>query len=421
MLFPDFEKANNEKNFLFFMTKLVFKSLPPALTLTSSLKLLLLQKKDIALPNLQLPCTLMTKRDYYEILGVNRNASKAEIKKAYRKLALKYHPDKNPAKDAEEKFKEISEAYAVLYDDEKRKRYDQFGHAGIDQQYSYEDIFRGTDFSDIFRDFGFGFDDIFERFFGQRMGFDRRSSHTYRGSDLRYDIEIDLEDAYNGVETTIQVPRTEICETCSGTGAKPGKSPRKCPQCNGTGQIRSSRRTAFGMFTQITACNRCGGKGTIIDDPCPKCRGTGMVQKTRDIELKIPKGIDDGSQLRLAGEGEAGSGGAGDLYVVIHIRQHPRFQRRGNDLYTIKKVSFPEVALGSKVEIKTLEGNIETIRIPEGTQNGDIIKISKQGMPSLHGRGYGDLYVEIQIETPKKLNRRAKSLLEELRKELADN
>lgn len=367
----------------------------------------------------------MIRRDYYEILGIDKNASKAEIKKAYRKLALKFHPDKNPDKDAEEKFKDISEAYAVLYDDEKRNRYDQFGHAGIDQQYSTEDIFRGADFSDIFRDFGFdsgfGFNDIFERFFGHRMGFDRRSSQRRRGSDLRYDIEISLEDAYNGIETTIEVPRTEKCETCNGSGAKPGTSPKKCPQCDGTGQMRSSRRIAFGMFTQITTCNRCRGEGSIIDDPCPNCRGKGIVQETRDIELKIPQGIDDGSQLRLAGEGEAGSGGTGDLYIVVHISSHPKFQRRGQDLYTVEKVSFPEAALGTKIKIKTLNGNIEKIKIPEGTQNGDIIRINNHGMPNLHSRGYGDLYVEIQIEFPKKISKRTRLLLEELRKELRDN
>jgi molecular chaperone DnaJ len=368
----------------------------------------------------------MNKRDYYETLGVDRDASKAEIKKAYRKLALKYHPDKNPDKSSEEKFKEISEAYAVLYDDEKRKRYDQFGHAGIDQQYSHEDIFRGADFSDIFRDFGFdvgfGFDDIFERFFGHRMGFNhRRNPLRQRGSDLRYDIQISLEDSYKGVESTIHVPRSETCETCNGSGAKPGSSPKKCSQCDGTGQMRSSRRTAFGMFTQITTCNKCRGQGTVIDNPCPECKGKGIVQKTRDIELKIPSGIDDGSQLRLAGEGEAGSGGTGDLYIVVHVGQHPKFQRRGQDLYTVEKISLPEAALGTKIEIKTLDGNIEKIKIPEGTQNGDIIKINKKGMPNLNRRGYGDLYIEIQIETPKKISKKAKLLLEELKKELDNN
>ena len=364
----------------------------------------------------------MAKQDYYEILGIDKNASKAEIKKAYRKLALKYHPDKNPDKSAEDKFKDISEAYAVLYDDEKRKLYDQYGHAGIDQRYSYEDIFRGADFSDIFRGFesgfGFGFDDIFERFFGHRMGYERTSPQRRRGADLRYDIEISLEDAFNGFETTIRVPRSETCENCNGSGAKPGTSPKKCPSCDGSGQMRVSRRTAFGMFTQITTCNRCGGQGTIIEERCPECNGKGIIQKTRDIELKIPKGVDDGSQLRLAGEGEAAAGGIGDLYIVIHVKKHPKFNRRGHDLHIIKEIFFTQAAIGSKIDVETLDGNFEKLKIPEGTQNGEIFKIRGGGMPGLHGRGKGDLFVEIKIKTPTKLNRKAKKLLEELDEEL---
>ena len=347
----------------------------------------------------------MTKRDYYDILGVNKNADKTEIKKAYRKLALKYHPDKNPSKEAEEMFKDISEAYAVLSDDEKRKMYDSYGHAGIDQQYSYEDIFRGADFSDIFSGTGFGFDDIFERFFGHRMGFTgSRSNRPRRGADLRYDVEIRLGDAYNGLETTIRVPRSEICEVCNGNGAKPGTSPKKCPTCGGSGQIQNSRRTAFGMFTQVTTCNKCNGQGTIIEQPCPECDGEGRIQKTRDIELKIPKGVDDGSQLRLAGEGEAAGGGSGDLYVVVHIKKHPLFNRRGLDLHIIKEVSFPKAALGTKIDVETLDGEIERLRIPEGTQNSDIFKIRGRGMPDLRGRDRGDLYVEISVKTPKNIN-----------------
>jgi molecular chaperone DnaJ len=367
----------------------------------------------------------MVKRDYYEILGINKDASKSEIKKAYRKLALKYHPDKNPDKDAEE-FKEISEAYAVLYDDEKRGLYDQYGHAGIDQRYSYEDIFRGADFGDIFRgmgfdfNFGFGFDDIFERFFGHRMGYERGSPRRRRGADLRYDIEISLENAYEGFETTIKVPRTETCDECKGSGAKPGTSPKSCPQCNGTGQIRSSRRTNFGMFTQITTCNKCSGQGTYIEERCYECNGRGLIQKTRDIELKIPRGVDDGSQLRLAGEGEAGSSGSGDLYIVIHVKKHPKFNRRGLDLHMIKYITFPEAAIGTKINIETLNGEIEKLKIPDGTQNGDILMIRGRGMPNIHGRGQGDLYVEIHVKTPKKLTRRAKKLLEELNDELKD-
>lgn len=366
----------------------------------------------------------MTKQDYYKILGIDKKASKSDIKKAYRKLALKYHPDKNPDKAAEEKFKEISEAYAVLYDDEKRRLYDQYGHSGIDQRYSYEDIFRGADFSDIFRgmgfDFDFGFNDIFERFFGHRSGFESKSSYMSRGADLRYDIEINLEDAYRGVETTIKVPRSEKCDVCKGSGAKPGTSPKNCPQCGGTGQIRLSRKTAFGMFTQITTCNKCHGQGTFIEQRCRECNGKGVIQKTRDIELKIPKGIDDGSQLRLAGEGEVGNRGSGDLYIVVHIKKHPRFNRRGQDLHIIKDVTFPQAAIGSKINIDTLNGGSESLKISEGTQNGDIYRIRGKGMPGLHGRGQGDLYVEINVKTPKNFSRRAKKLLEELDNELKE-
>jgi len=366
----------------------------------------------------------MPKKDYYEILGIKKDATKQEIKKAYRKLALKYHPDKNPSKEAEEKFKEISEAYAVLHDEEKRKLYDQYGHAGIDQQFSQEDIFRGADFRDIFRNMGFGssgfgFDDIFESFFGHRTGYGRRNQ-VRRGADLRYDVEISLEQAYSGFETTIRVPRTEKCENCNGTGAKPGTSKKTCPQCKGTGQIRQSRRTAFGMFTQVAGCNRCNGEGTIIEKPCPECGGRGTVQKTREIELKIPKGVDDGSQLRLPGQGEVGPAGTGDLYIVIHVKRNPRFNRRGLDLHTIKRVSFPEATLGTKMEIRGIDDSINTLKIPEGTQNGEILKIRSAGMPGLNGRGKGDLYVEIKIETPTKLSRKAKKILEEFQDELKD-
>ena len=366
----------------------------------------------------------MKKRDYYDILGIDKNADKKEIKKAYRKLALKYHPDKNPDKAAEEKFKEISEAYAVLYDDDKRALYDRYGHAGIDQQFSTEDIFRGTDFSDIFRgmgvNFGFGFDDIFEQFFGHRTGFSRKS-RTRRGRDLRYDIEISLEDAYNGFETEINVPRTEICETCKGSGAKPGTSPKKCPQCGGTGQLQASRRTAFGMFTQVSTCSRCGGQGEVIEEPCPSCKGRGTAQKTRKIEIKIPRGIDEASQLRLAGEGEqpAKDAKSGDLYIVVHIKNHPKFKRRGPDLYQKVDIPFTKATLGSKIEVSTLQG-YEKLKIPEGTESGEIFKLSNRGMPRLQNRGYGDMYIEVHAKTPKNLSRKAKSLLEELDKEIGE-
>jgi molecular chaperone DnaJ len=365
----------------------------------------------------------MTKRDYYEILGIDKNADKKDIKKAYRKLALKYHPDKNPTKDAEEKFKEISEAYAVLYDNEKRMMYDQYGHSGIDQQFSQEDIFRGTDFSDIFRGMGFdfgmggGFEDIFERFFGRRTGFNRKSARQ-RGADLQYNMKIDLQDAYKGYKTEIKIPRTEKCDECNGTGAYTVNAIKTCPQCGGTGQVRNSRRTAFGMFTQVTVCNRCQGEGKIIEKPCKKCRGRGRIQVSRNIEIKIPAGIDDGSQLRLPGEGEAGQGANGDLYISIQVRSNKDFERRGPNLFTLKKINLVDAALGTKIEVDTIDEKTGTLKIPEGTQNGTVFKIRGKGMPYLHGRGYGDLFVTVQITTPQNLTKKAKKLLEELRDEI---
>jgi molecular chaperone DnaJ len=358
----------------------------------------------------------MTKRDYYDILGVGKNADKLELKKVYRKLALKYHPDKNPSKEAEEKFKEISEAYAVLSDDEKRKMYDQFGHAGIDQQYSSEDIFRGADFGDIFRGMGFDFNDIFSQFFGGG-GFSHRQ-RRYRGADLRYDIQISLEDAYNGLEQNIRIPRTETCDNCKGTGAKPGTNPKSCPQCHGSGQMKQTRRTAFGMFTQVAPCSRCNGSGEIVEQRCSKCNGRKTIQVTRSIALKIPGGVDDGSQLRLHGEGESGPGGTGDLYIVVHIKQHSRFNRHGKDLHTKKTISFPEATLGTKLDIIGLNGEQLEVKIPEGTQTGDILKVKRKGMPHLRGSAFGDLYIEMYVETPKKISRKAKKLLIELQQEI---
>jgi molecular chaperone DnaJ len=360
----------------------------------------------------------MEKKDYYEILGLDRSATKEDIKKAYRKLALKYHPDKNKEKGAEEKFKEISEAYAVLYDDEKRRMYDQYGHTGIDQQYTTEDIFRTADFGDIFRGMGFDFNDIFEQFFGRRGGFTQRPSPR-RGNDIRYDLEISLEDAYKGIETELEVPRTEQCDTCRGSGAKPGTSPKRCPTCGGSGQLQTSRRTAFGMFTQISDCPKCRGQGTIIEQLCPACRGRGVIQKTRKIELRIPKGIDDGAHLRLAGEGEHPKGAtqSGDLYVVIHTKNHSVFERQGSDLYRKNTISFPQASLGTTLTIETLHGS-EKLKIPEGTENGTLFKLKGSGMPKMQGSGFGDLYVLIQVKTPKKLSKRARLLLEELEREL---
>jgi len=360
---------------------------------------------------------LVQKRDYYEILGVPRNATKSEIKNAYRKLALKYHPDRNKDPGAEEKFKEISEAYAILSDDEKRRQYDQFGHAGIDGKYTWDDIFRGVDFDEIFRDMGFGFggfDSIFDVFF---RGAPRRRGPA-RGRDLRYDLEITLEEAAKGLSTQVEVPRTEVCEACRGTGAKAGTEPRICPACKGTGQVQNVRTSGFTRFVQISTCNRCRGRGRIIDTPCEVCRGIGTVKKRRKIDITIPPGVDTGSHLRLAGQGEAvsGDGAPGDLYVVIHVKPHQYFKRSGDDILYEMEIGYAQAALGTRVEVPTLTGKAE-LRIPPGTQPGTLFRIRGKGMPSLHGHGRGDELVRVNLRVPTKLSKRQKQLLEELARE----
>ena len=362
------------------------------------------------------------KRDYYEVLGVQRNASKDEIKDAYRKLALQYHPDRNKAPEAEEKFKEISEAYAVLSDDEKRQQYDMLGHAGFDQRYTQEDIFRGADFNSIFRDLGFDFGDIFRHFFGGGFGggfggdFGERVN---RGRDLIYDLEITLEEAAKGTEKEIEVPRTEKCEVCNGSGASPGTTPRTCPRCNGAGKIQHMRKSSFAMYVQVTSCPTCKGKGTLIDSPCKNCRGTGLVKRKRKISVKIPVGIDEGYQLRLRGEGEmaANGGVAGDLYVLVHIRPNELFMRDGDYLLHVLMIGYPQAALGAEVSVPTLEGPA-TVKIHPGTQPGEVIRLKGKGMPRFRGYGKGDLLVRVGIAVPKKLTPQQRALLEELAKEL---
>jgi len=361
----------------------------------------------------------MSKRDYYEVLGVSRNASKEEVKNSYRKLAFKYHPDRNKAPEAEEKFKEISEAYAVLSDDEKRRQYDMFGHAGIGAKYSPEDLFRGVDFDEVFRDFGFGGFDIFDAFFGRRR---TRRYEVRRGADLRYDMEITLEDVASGLDREIEVPRRETCDTCNGSGAAPGTAPKKCHQCNGTGQIQHTRSTGFARFVQITTCNACRGKGTIIESPCKRCSGTGVVTRTRKIRVKIPKGIDDGSRLRLSGQGEAGARGGppGDLYVVVHVKPHKIFQRNNSDILCEASIGFAQAALGSEIEVPTLDGKAR-LKIPRGTQTHTVFSLRGRGLPRLHGFGRGNELVRVVIHTPKKLTSRQRRLLTELAKETEEN
>jgi molecular chaperone DnaJ len=363
------------------------------------------------------------KRDYYEVLGVSKNASKDEIKDAYRKLAMQYHPDRNKAPDAEERFKEISEAYAALSDDEKRQQYDTLGHPGFDQRYTSEDIFRGTDFDSIFRDLGFG--DLFRSFFGGGFeggfggGFRERIN---RGEDLVYDLEITLEEAAKGTEKEIDVPRTEKCDVCNGSGASPGTSPRTCPRCNGAGKVQHMRRSSFAMYVQVTACPTCRGKGTLIDSPCKNCRGTGLVKKRRKITVKVPIGIDEGYQLRLRGEGEMASNGGspGDLYVLVHILPHELFMREGDNLWHVLRIGYPQAALGADVSVPTLEGSI-TVKIHPGTQPGEVIKLKGKGMPRFRGYGRGDLLVRVGISVPEKLTQQQRALLEQLAKELNED
>ena len=358
------------------------------------------------------------KRDYYEVLGVSKNASKDKIKDAYRKLAMQYHPDRNKAPDAEEKFKEISEAYAVLSDDEKRQQYDMLGHADFDQRYSTEDIFRGADFNSIFRDLGFGFGDLFRILFGGGFGGGGFRERINRGQDLVYDLEITLDEAAKGTEKEIEVPRTEKCEVCGGSGASPGTSPRTCPKCNGAGKIQHMRKSSFAMYVQVTPCSTCRGKGTIIDSPCKNCHGTGLVKKRRKISVKIPVGIDEGYQLRLRGEGEmAPNGGeAGDLYVLVHIAQHELFMREGDDLWHVLLISYPQAALGAEVSVPTLDGST-TVKIKPGTQAGETIRLKGKGMPRFRGYGKGDLLVRVGISVPEKLTSKQRALLEQLAEE----
>ncbi len=363
---------------------------------------------------------MVEKRDYYDVLGVHKDAAKEQIKDAYRKLALQYHPDRNPSPEAEEKFKEISEAYAVLSDDEKRSQYDMLGHAGFDQRYTQEDIFRGADFDSIFRDLGAGFNfgDLFSFFFGGERTFGRRSA---RGQDLVYDLEITLEEAARGTEKQVQIPRTEKCDVCKGSGAAPGTSPRTCPRCGGSGRIQNVRRSGFATFMQLIPCSTCQGRGTLIESPCRTCRGTGLVRRERTITVKVPPGIDDDYQLRLQSQGETSlTGTPGDLYIRIHVKRHPYFRRDEDDLLFDLKIGFAQAALGAEIEVPTLEGNT-TMKIKPGTQPGEVLRLRGKGMPSLNGYGKGDLLVRITIDVPEKLSAKQRALLEELAKELNQN
>jgi molecular chaperone DnaJ len=361
------------------------------------------------------------KKDYYEILGVQKSATLTEIKKAYRSLALKYHPDRvaeNEKKEAEVKFKEISEAYGVLSDPQKRQMYDQYGHQGIDQNFTSEDIFRGADFSSVFEGAGLG--DILGRMFGGEFEFGGggggRSSRRSRGRDIQYEIEITLEDAYNGAKKEIRVPRHEFCKTCQGTGAKNGTALKTCPQCHGRGQVVMSS----GFFQMAQTCGQCRGSGKVVTENCPECSGQGVKRVVKNIEVSIPAGVDNDSQLRVRGEGEVGQGGSGDLYLFIRVQEHAVYKRHNQDLYMDVPVSFAKAALGGDTQVKTLKETVE-MKVPPGTQGGKMFRLKGQGMPSVHGHDHGDLYARVMIEVPTHLNSRQKELLEEFAKESGEN
>jgi molecular chaperone DnaJ len=350
----------------------------------------------------------VSKRDYYEILGLDRQANDQQIKSAYRKLALKHHPDRNPGnKQAEELFKEAAEAYAVLADPQKRSLYDRFGHAGVSNAGGAggfdPTIF--ADFSDIFAGLGdaFGFGDLF--------GGRRRRGGPQRGADLRYDLEISFEESATGTETTIQIPREETCETCSGSGAAPGTKAETCSQCRGSGQLRYQQ----GFLTVARPCSTCRGTGKTIARPCPACRGAGRIGRERSLTVKIPAGIATGQRLRLYGEGEHGSAGGppGDLYVVVHVQDHPIFHREGDDLYCELSMPFPTLALGGDVRVPTLNGR-EQLHVSAGTQPGARFRLRGKGMPNVSGRGHGDLHVIARVAIPKKLTKDQRQIIEEL-------
>ncbi len=360
------------------------------------------------------------KRDYYEILGVPRKATKEEIRQAYRKLALKYHPDRNKAPDASDKFKEISEAYAILSDDHKRAQYDQFGHAGISGRYTAEDIFGGINFEDILRGFGLGgglggFGSIFDFFLGGRG---RRAPGQTTAVDLRYDMEITLKEAATGIEKEISLKRDEQCPHCGGKGAEPGTALNTCPNCEGRGELRQIQQTMFGQVIRVGTCPKCQGRGQIAETLCSECKGKRTVSEKRSIRVQIPPGIESSSMLRLKDQGASHDGGRpGDLYVVVHIKQDKTFQRVGDDLFIEVPITITQAALGSEIEVPTLTSQAR-LKIPAGTQPDTVLRLRGQGMPRAQWRGKGDLLVRINVQVPKKLSKRQRELLEQLSKVL---
>ncbi len=367
----------------------------------------------------------MEKKDYYDVLGVPKGADKDEIKGAYRKLALQFHPDRNKSPEATERFKEVSEAYAVLSDDEKRKQYDQFGRAGIYERYNQEDIFRGADFDSIFRDIG-GFGGIFEQLlrgfggFGSFQGFGSPTRSSV-GEDLAYDLQISFDEAAHGANREIEISRLGLCNVCNGTGAQPGSRRITCKTCSGRGQVQQVRRSGFAQMIQITTCPRCGGSGTIVDKPCKNCAGSGLTRNRTKLQVKIPAGADEGQSLRLRGEGNAVQGGrAGDLYVRIHLKAHPSFKRDGDDVLYNTRISFPKAALGGELEVPIIDGQAR-VKIPPGTKAGTVFRLEGKGFPHVAGWGRGDELVRVDVDIPRDLNKRERELLLELAKQRGEN
>ncbi|MEN8614729.1 molecular chaperone DnaJ [Dehalogenimonas sp. THU2] len=352
---------------------------------------------------------MATKRDYYEVLGIARGASDDEIKKAFRKLAFQYHPDRNKEDDAEAKFKELNEAYSVLCDANKRAAYDRFGHAGANGG-----PFAGG--AGGFEDFGFGggLGEIFETFFGGMGGAGRQAPR--RGTDLNYRMSITLEEASTGIEKEVNIQRVEACEECKGTGAKEGTTPTKCTECGGQGKVYQVQRSVFGRFTNVVTCPRCRGEGQIIADPCAKCKGSGRERMTRTIKVKIPAGIDNGNQIRMSGGGNLGErgGSAGDLYLTVNVAAHKQFRRDGDNVVYELPLNFAQAALGIELEVPTLYGPAK-LKVPAGVQTGKVIRLKGKGMPVLNRAStFGDEWVEIKVVTPEKLNKKQKRLFEEL-------
>lgn len=373
----------------------------------------------------------MEKRDFYDVLGVTRNASKDDIKGSYRKLALQYHPDRNKSPEATEKFKEISEAYAVLSDDEKRKQYDQFGREGIYQRYNAEDIFRGADFDSVFRDMGFGFsgggfssfvESILRGMGGGFGGFDPFGTQAgpARGEDLVYDLPISFDEAARGATREIEIPRLVECTQCNGSGAAPGSSKKTCTNCRGRGQVQTVRRAGFAQLVQITTCPRCKGAGTIIDKPCKNCSGTGLARTRTKLQVKVPPGADEGQSLRIRGEGNASQGGrSGDLYVRIRLKPHPNFKRDGDNILYETKISIPKATLGGELQVPSIDGTAQ-VKIPPGTRAGTVFRLEGKGFPRVGGWGRGDELVRIDVDIPRDLSRRQRDLLTEFAKELGE-